>query len=181
MILETDRLMLRECTLGDVKYMVEGLSNYNTAINLTTPYPYTEKDAISFIDKHCMHNEFNYTFAIVLKEENRFIGITGLVKKEKEGNYSGGIWIDEKYTGKGYGSEAFIARNKFAFEFLGLDELHNGYYDFNKKSANMQKKMGYEIVGVSSRFCPALNKEVKEILTKLTKEKFYKNIGELQW
>ena len=43
MILETDRLMLRECTLGDVKYMVEGLSNYNTAINLTTPYPYTEK------------------------------------------------------------------------------------------------------------------------------------------
>ena len=179
MILETDRLILRECNLDDVKYMVEGLSNYNTAINLTTPYPYKEEDAKSFVNKHSKHNEFDYTFAIVLKEENRFIGTTSLSKSSLNGDYSGGIWLDERYTGKGYGSEAFIARAKFAFEVLGLEEINNGYYYYNEKSANMQKKMGYEIVGEASHFCPALNKEVKEILTKLKKEKFYESIGEL--
>lgn len=178
MIIETDRLILRECNLGDVKYMVEGLSNYNTAVNLTTPYPYREEHAKLFVNKHCKHNELDYTFAIVLKEENRFIGTTSLSKSSLDSEYSGGIWLDEKYTEKGYGSEAFIARARFAFEVLGLEEINNGYYYYNQKSASMQKKMGYEIVGESSRFCPALNKEVKEILTKLKKDKFYEIIGE---
>lgn len=179
MIIETERLILRECNYDDVKYMVEGLSNYNTAINLTTPYPYKEEHANLFVSKHSKHTELDYTFAIVLKEENRFIGTTSLSKATIDGTYSGGIWLDEKYSGKGYGSEAFIARAKFAFEVLGLEEINNGYYYFNDKSAKMQKKMGYEIVGESAHFCPALNKEVKEILTKLKKEKFYESIGEL--
>ena len=37
----------------------------------------------------------------------------------------------------------------------------------------MQEKVGYKIVGKSKKFCPALNKEVVEILTKLTKTDFY--------
>lgn len=36
----------------------------------------------------------------------------------------------------------------------------------------MQQKIGYEIVGEKSNYCPALKKEVKEIVTELTKERF---------
>ena len=36
----------------------------------------------------------------------------------------------------------------------------------------MQQKIGYEIVGEKTNYCPALKKEVKEIVTELTKERF---------
>ena len=37
----------------------------------------------------------------------------------------------------------------------------------------MQQKLGYKIVGKTINFCPALKKQVVEIVTKLTKEDFY--------
>lgn len=56
----------------------------------------------------------------------------------------GGIWICEKYWGHGYGTEAFGARIKYAFEVLGLRRLENGYFKENEKSHKMQLKFGYK-------------------------------------
>ena len=41
----------------------------------------------------------------------------------------------------------------------------------------MQQKIGYEIVGEKTNYCPALKKEVKEIVIELTKEGFYERIS----
>ena len=174
MIIETARLILREYKLEDIKYMVDGLNNYNTAINLTVPYPYEEKYARFFINKHSKHTEFDYSFAIELKEKNIFIGGTSLYFDEESGKYKGGIWLNEKYTNKGYGSEAWIARALFAFEVLGLDEIENGFFEYNEHSWRMQEKIGYVKVGERINYCPALKKEVKEIITNLKKDTFYK-------
>ena len=40
----------------------------------------------------------------------------------------------------------------------------------------MQQKLGYKIVDKTINFCPALNKEVVEIVTKLLRNDFYKII-----
>ena len=168
--IETERLILREWTLNDVNDQVEGLNNFETAKNLTVPFPYTKEDSITYISKHLKNTLSIYAFAVQLKSSNKVIGGTNL--DIKDGKYHGGIWLNEKYTGKGYGTEVWLARIKFAFEFLKLNELENGYYDFNNRSRLMQEKVGYKVVGKSSKFCPALNKEVVEILTLLTKENF---------
>ena len=76
-IIETDRLILRQWKLDDINDVVEGLNNLNvTKWIAQVPYSYTEEDAKSFIAKSIENNLYN--FAIVLKEENKVIGGTQL-------------------------------------------------------------------------------------------------------
>lgn len=168
--IETERLILREWTLDDVNDQVEGLSNFETSKNLLVPFPYTAKDSIEYISKHKKNNPESYAFAIVLKDTKKVIGGTSL--DFRDGKYHGGIWLNEAFTGKGYGTEAWLARVKYAFEFLKLNELANGYLDFNQRSKHMQEKAGFKIIGTSKVFCPALNNEAVEIVTRLTPEDF---------
>ena len=172
MIIETERLILREWTFDDVGDMVEGLNDFDTAKNLTVPFPYTEEHAMAFIGKHLLNDEYNYYFAIVLKSENKVIGGTSLEIKNDINKNKGGIWLNH---GKGFGTEVWIARAKFAFETLKLTELENGFFEHNEISWKMQQKLGYKIVGKTTNTCPALKKEVTEIVTNLTKENFYKS------
>jgi len=85
--------------------------------------------------------------------------------------------LNKKYHSKGYGTEVWIARAKFAFETLNLNELENGYFEHNEISWKMQQKLGYKIVGKTINYCPALNREVVEIITNLKKEEFYNSIN----
>lgn len=185
MVIETERLILRKWKMSDIEDNVEGLNNFNVTKNLTVNFPYTKQDAIAFIDKHKTNDMDNYYFAIQLKNDNKVIGGTAVIVDRNNLTGKGGIWLNEKYTGKGYGTEVWIARAKFAFESLLLNELQNGFFDFNEISWKMQKKIGYRIVGEKSNFSKALNKEVKEIVTKLTKKEFYEalenNFGKLNF
>ena len=58
--------------------------------------------------------------------------LDGLSQDSMDDSYHGtsqdGFWINEKYQGFGYGTEAFGARIKYAFEVLGLRRLENGYF-----------------------------------------------------
>ncbi len=172
--IETERLILREWTLDDVNDQVEGLGNFETAKNLITPFPYSADNSIGYIKHHLKNTTNNYAFAVELKENGKVIGGTNLFISSDEN--SGGIWINENYTGKGFGTELWIARAKFAFEELKLNDLQNGYFEFNNRSKHMQEKIGYKIIGNSIKFCPALNQEVKEILTRLTRTDFYSTL-----
>ncbi len=147
-VIETNRLILRQYCLDDINDLVEGLNNINVTKWLAgAPYPYTNKDAESFITKSI--NEKLYNFAIVLKSENKVIGGTQLTNVDLfNGTAGGGIWINEKYWGHGYGTEAFGARIKYAFETLGLRRLENGYFKDNEKSHKMQLRFGYKDEGI---------------------------------
>ena len=170
-MIETERLILREWTLDDVSDQVEGLSNFETARNLLVPFPYTEKNSIEYISKHLKNSYENNAFAVQLKDTKKVIGGTSI--DFRDGKYSGGIWLNEVYTGKGYGTEIWLARAKFAFEVLKATEIEDGYFSFNNRSKHMQEKVGYKAVGKSTKFCPALGKECCEVLTRLTKTDFY--------
>ena len=51
-IIETERLILRQYRLEDIDDVVEGLNNLNVTKWLAgAPYPYTKKDAENFINK----------------------------------------------------------------------------------------------------------------------------------
>ena len=173
-IIETERLILRQWNMDDIDDMVEGLNNINVTKWLAgAPFPYTVKDAESFIKQSIENNLYN--FAIVLKSENKVIGGTQLTDISIEnGTAGGGIWINENYQGYGYGTEAFGARIKFAFEVLRLRRLENGYFKGNEKSHKMQLRFGYKDEGIRrKRFVSkATGKIEDEYITGLLKDEW---------
>ncbi len=175
-IIETERLILRQYTIDDVNDLVEGLNNINVTKWLQgAPYPYTKEDAICFINDSLENNLYN--FAIVLKSENKVIGGTQLTNIDlRNGTAGGGIWINEKYWGHGYGTEAFGARIKYAFDVLGLRRLENGYFKGNEKSHKMQLKFGYKDEGIRrQKFVSRGSGEVEdEYITGLLKDEWIK-------
>lgn len=173
-IIETDRLILRQWNMDDIDDMVEGLNNINVTKWLAgAPFPYTVKDAENFIKQTIENNLYN--FAIVLKSENKVIGGTQLTNISLvNGTAGGGIWINENYQGNGYGSEAFGARIKFAFEVLGLRRLENGYFKENEKSHKMQLRFGYKDEGIKRKkfVSKATGKIEDEYITGLLKDEW---------
>lgn len=180
MIIETERLILREWKLSDIGDMVEGLNSFEVAKNLVTPFPYTSEDAKQYITKHIKHSDCDYHFAIVLKENKEVIGGTSLSVDKQIGKAGGGVWLKPKHFGKGYGTEVYIARIKFAFENLKIKTLEEDVYVFNESSKHLHEKLGFKIVGESNDYNNALKKEVKGHLYKLTKEDFYKAIEKIK-
>ena len=176
-IIETERLILRPWLMSDADAIVDGISDFDTIKMLTAPYPYAKQDAIAFLERRQKDNENQFYFAITLKDSGQVIGGTNLCLDKTNNTNSGGIWLNKKYQGKGYGTEAWAARAKFAFFELGLSELYNGYFEHNSISPKMQFKIGYKIVGEQEKFCPAIGKNVKEIRTMLTKADFMNKTG----
>ncbi len=183
MKLETKRLILREWNKKDVDDLVEGLNDLEVTKWLAfVPYPYTKKDAERWV-AHCRENAQKgkereaYEFAIVLKFERKVIGGASLDKINKsQGTAGGGIWLNSKYHGKGYGSEAFNARIKFAFNTLKLRRIENGFFKGNDHSFKMQKKLGYKIEGLRRKAfrCMADGKIKDEYIAGLLKEEWKK-------
>lgn len=176
LIIETQRLILRQWTMDDIDDIVEGLNNINVTKWLAgASFPYTIEDAKEFINKTINNNLYN--FAIVLKSENKVIGGTQLTNIDlKNGTAGGGIWINEKYQGYGYGSEAFGARIKYAFEVLNLRRLENGYFKENEKSHKMQLRFGYKDEGIKRKrfISKATGKIEDEYITGLLREEWIK-------
>lgn len=177
MQLETKRLILRDWNRKDIDDLVEGLSNYKVSKWLAlVPYPYTKKDAHEWIN-YCKQNSKsknrNYYFAIELKSERKVIGGIGIDKINKfHGIGGGGFWINAKYHGQGYGTEALAAKLDFAFNKLGLRRLESGFFKGNKPSLNLQKKFGYKVEGLRRKGfkCKADGKLKDEYITALLKE-----------
>lgn len=175
-VIETERLILRQWKSEDVNDLVEGLNNINVSKWLAgAPYPYTIDDAKYFINKTIEGDLYN--FAIVLKDENKVIGGTQISNiSYANGTAGGGIWLNEKYQGKGYGTEAFGARIKYAFEVLGLRRLENGYFKENEKSHMMQLKFGYKDEGIKRKkfISQATGNVEDEYITGLLREEWIK-------
>jgi RimJ/RimL family protein N-acetyltransferase len=174
LVIETERLILRPYKLTDADDVVEGLNNINVSKWLAyVPFPYTKEDAIEYISNSL--NNKQYDFAIVLKSENKVIGATQLSNISIiHKTAGGGIWLNEKYQGKGYGTEAWGARIRYAFNNLNLRRLENGYFKDNIASFKMQEKFGYKNEGIRRKkfISMSTGKYEDEDITGLLKEEW---------
>jgi RimJ/RimL family protein N-acetyltransferase/8-oxo-dGTP pyrophosphatase MutT (NUDIX family) len=156
--IETERLVLREWTASDLPAITDGLNNENVAKYLSSvPFPYTIDNAKEFFNSHNKNTRESMAFAITLRKTGEVIGGCG-VKLKSNGVWSGGIWLNEKYHGKGYGTEAYRARTKFMFDICGARDIESGYYFDNIPSKKMHDKIGFRSSGRTEiHKCPARN------------------------
>jgi RimJ/RimL family protein N-acetyltransferase len=118
MIIETERLILREYTIEDYDALYEIVSDQETMQHY--PKPFDEERTKRWIEWN-LQNYKEYGFgllAVVLKETSEFIGDCGITIQKIDGELLPeiGYHIHKKYWRKGFGSEAAKAVRDWAFE-----------------------------------------------------------------
>lgn len=147
--IETDRLLLRPFEKTDLRdfYAYAKEDGVGQAAGWKPHESIEESEGIlqMFIDE-------KKTFALVDKASGRVIGSLGIEKYGMEDKLTefDGLWgrelgfvLAKEYWGKGLMPEAVSAVIAYCFDVLDYDFLICGYYDFNRRSARVQEKVGF--------------------------------------
>ena len=121
-VLETERLVLRQPTLADVKAIAAVVADKRVSINLRrVPHPYTLDDATTFVTT--VASTIDTVFLI--ERERTVIGLVG-VSWEDENAPELGYCLGVDHWGKGYATEAARAVIDYAFEEFSIEQPHLG-------------------------------------------------------
>ncbi|MGL5166203.1 MAG: GNAT family N-acetyltransferase [Afipia sp.] len=143
-VLETDRLVLRQPTLADVKAIAQVVSDKRVSINLRrVPHPYTTDDAISFVTT--IAGTIDTVFLV--ERERAAVGLVG-VSWENENAPELGYCFGVEHWGKGYATEAARAVIDYAFEEFAIDQLLSAARVLNPASRHVLEKCGFQWTGV---------------------------------
>ena len=152
LILETDRLILRELKTSDIEAFFAMDCNPIVHQYLwNKPVQKIEEtiEIIEFVRKQYADNGIG-RFAIISNETNEFIGWAGLkynteLVNNKINFYDIGYRLDEKFWGKGYASEASFAWQKYAFETMNIKTLDAAAHTKNIASNRILQKIGMQM------------------------------------
>lgn len=127
MLIETERLMLREYTPDDFDALYEILSDPETMQHY--PAPFDAARTRGWIAWNCS-NYRRYGFglwAVVLKQTDEFIGDCGMTLQNIDGEMLPeiGYHIHKRHWRKGFASEAARAVRDWAFEHTAYDILYS--------------------------------------------------------
>lgn len=147
---------LRPWQLSDLGSMVAFANNFNIAKNLTDkfPYPYTEKDGISYLNMVMMDDPIR-VFAIDI--DGLAVGSIGVFPQDDihRLNAEMGYWLAEPYWGKGIVPQAVILMVEYAFRTFPIDRIFARPFGSNIASQRVLEKAGFVLEG---RFEKALIK-----------------------
>jgi len=133
--------------------MTVWLSDYDVArMTARVPHPYGEEDAESFLALAAQHR-----FVIQRKSDGVFLGMAGLHAPEcgQEIGHEFGYWLGKPFWGFGYATESAHRLVRFAFEALGLENVHAGWFYDNPASGHVLAKLGARHNGSQMRDCRA--------------------------
>lgn len=143
--LSTTRLHLRKVTAADIPSLVKYANNKAISDNLLTlPHPYTEEDAIFWLNfvLQGFRNRERFVFAVALKESPDLIGAIGLHPTPRHNTAEMGYWLGEPFWGKGLMTEAVGAVLKFGFEELALNKIYATHFTNNPASGKVMVANG---------------------------------------
>lgn len=147
MILETDRLVLRQWEKDDYLDLHEIVSDKRVAM-------YRGCEANKDIERSKRiietYMKFNRSFAIVLKDENKVIGSIGMDDMVTEENLMKGnrkyfgYALNYNYWGNGYMPEASKGFIEYLFDKLNVYAVWSSHYDYNHNSRRVLEKCGFK-------------------------------------
>lgn len=144
MIIETERLILREYTHDDFDDLYEILSDPITMQHY--PKPYDDKGTKRWLD-WSIQNYQKYGFglwAIILKETNEFIGDCGITMQNINNQMlpEVGYHINKKHWRKGYAKEAGKAVIDWGFKNTNFTSLYSYMNASNVASYSTANSLG---------------------------------------
>lgn len=148
MVLETERLVLRELTMSDEPALAEILTDPQTMEHYPAPFSRQKvRDWISW-------NLSNYDqykhglWAVIRKKDGLFLGDCGITMQEIEGDSVPelGYHIRKDCWGRGYATEAARGCMDYAFQILRLPRLYTYTEKNNIPSMKVAEKNGMTFV-----------------------------------
>ena len=124
-ILETERLLLREFELSDIEALSTILQDAETMYAYEGPFSDEEVTAWLMKQRERYASYGTGLWAVIHKKSGEFLGQCGLTYQDwkDEKVFEVGYLFSRKYWGNGYASESAIAVRDYAFRVLGKDEV----------------------------------------------------------
>jgi RimJ/RimL family protein N-acetyltransferase len=149
MILETERLLLREMVVEDLPQLAEILQDeqimyaYEGAMSETETKEWLDKQLIRYKE-----DGFGL-WAAVLKNTGEMIGQCGLSWQYADGKrvLEVGYLFNRAYWNRGYAIEAAKGCKRYAFDTLNADEVYSIIRDTNLASINVAIRNGMLVRG----------------------------------
>ena len=159
MIIETERLILREYKSDDFDALYEIMSDPQTMEHY--PAPFSQEKTRGWIEWN-LDNYKKYGFglwAVVLKENGQFIGDCGITIQNIDGQALPeiGYHINRKFQRKGYAKEAAAAVRDWAFANTDYPALYSYCKYTNAASIKTAESIGMKFL-----------KEYKDDVNKIT-------------
>ena len=152
LVLETDRLLLREMKISDAEKLYEMDCNPNVHKFLwNKPIASIEEvhDYITMVRDQYVKNKIG-RFVVIEKESGELIGWAGLKYNTEKVNdkvnfYDIGYRLNENAWGKGYASEVAFAWLDYGFKTMNIDTMMAAAHAENGASNAILKKIGMKI------------------------------------
>lgn len=146
-ICETDRLLIRHCTLDDAGFIIKLLNEPAFIENIADKGVRTVEDAIKYLQDGPIASYENFGFGLNIverKDSATPIGMCGLIKRDELDDVDIGYSLLTEYAGKGYAREAAIVVLKNGNEVHGLKRIIAVTSLTNESSIGLLKKLGFE-------------------------------------
>lgn len=149
MILETERLCLREMTQADYGDLCKILQDEKTMYAYAHAFSDAEVQAWLDNQRRRYREEGFGLWAMLLKDTGEMIGQCGLTLQDWEGRRvpEVGYLLRRDCWHHGYATEAAMACRDYAFDVLNLDEVYSIIRDSNLASQAVARRNGMSVRG----------------------------------
>ena len=144
-------VVLRNLKIEDAADLTASINNKKVLDNLRDgiPFPYTEKDAVEFINATLAAEKTSqYVFAVTYN--GKVIGNIGAFRKENVRRLTAelGYYIAEPYWGQGIMTEAVRQMCAYVFKNTDIIRIFAEPYAFNQASCRVLEKAGFSFEGI---------------------------------
>lgn len=168
-MIKTLRLILRPIQASDAAPLVRELNNFNITRNTgRVPYPYSEADAVEYLQFVDEQPAQSCVRAITLQDQ--MIGVIAYLYSSEKDDAELGYWLSEQHWGKGLMSEAAHALVQHAFTTAKITKLIACYQNENPASGRILTKLGFVEIGRCNSFSKARGEEVPVTNTSLCRQ-----------
>ena len=174
--LETDRLILRELSEGDIDELYEIFSSEEVT-KYYGMYAFKEVDEVKktmryFIDG--FKEERQIRWCIILKSTGKAIGTCGFhCFSQRHYRAEIGYELSQNYWGAGYMNEALQRIIKYGFENLNLMRIEGLIYPENTSSRKSLEKLGFKEEGLLRDYMFFRDKMTDLLMYSLLKKEFW--------
>lgn len=171
--LETNRLILKRGTFDDYVKVYEYDFCYLRNIDGEFRHVKYDPEKLHSFVTYADETEYAMDFIVFLKDENIPIGNIVVDRFNKELNsLEIACNLHPTYWRKGYMSEAIKEVMRYIFLNLNIDNIIYGYAEDNYKSKGLSDKLGFDFYQEYITHYKRIDKDVKEIETIMSKDKF---------